>query len=743
MLFFVAPQNSLPSQHRRIEWQQNLIKRHSIRAKCLDFTLCSKISNCVLTQTMQTSSTMASTSTIPSPSCARRRALLQADEGNQTKLFDGYPLSKYIAIAHQSFRYFQRSVQELKLDEAYVYGMRFVQLALTNLPKHRGWNTLGPETRTDLTSKVTKVLSRLEIIKQRMDEEEITKLRARMMTRVEDEMQRQEAYRRQQEEYHMLQKMEAMKDSNDKTFANSIQKKVGIESRGGKATKKLRKLFRFSKSSKKASKQTPFESPVQYGSAPAVPSIDVIRHTRDQQHMQARMQPRPTSYVVPRYTIEEKPVVEEVTLKLHPMETRSRSHVQYDHSMDEKDQEENNAAIPSIVDGQRITPVPHGSTDLSADISLDEILQEEFDDTKKQLNFVKEDTKPSLTRCNMGEEERRSFDKLGDRRDDVTYITVLEEEINDEQELEEKSFQSYSIIERTLTDGDVCSDNNFDTAIATQEQKTSKCISSPIHKFDDFLAKGELVYGNDNMTYITIEEDIGMEKEIGERRSNPCESVMEETLADEDVYVDYNETETSVEIRPKVEDNNASELVVNSPACVMSPMVQSEDQRLKNYPSINLTSSIDHDTMTCITLDTFLEKIDTNDKAPLEDECKERIMKIIRKDLWKHDIEIVTGALEELNDSAKSMGNSRATIVQYGGLMAIIRTMIGFQKEEVVQYLCCNILRLLAADPQIKSLINDLDVIPLVSSSMIAHPKSQRIQKAARDFVSEVEFVYS
>merc|ERR1712194_505935 len=117
-----------------------------------------------------------------SPSFARRRALQEVDDSSanqQLRVVDCYPLSKYLAIADKLFGYFEEAFDSVRLDDAYVYGMRFAELAITNLPQHQDWATTsaaaGSAEDQLVKSQIVKVLSRLEIIKRRMDEEESRK----------------------------------------------------------------------------------------------------------------------------------------------------------------------------------------------------------------------------------------------------------------------------------------------------------------------------------------------------------------------------------------------------------------------------------------------------------------------------------------------------------------------------------------------------------------------------------------
>jgi len=284
----------------------------------------------------------------PSPSLARRRALEEADRAHQTKVVDSYPLASYVAIAQRLYGYFQESFEQLNLDEAYVYGMRFAQLGLASLPGHREWID-GGETQEHLRSQLATVLSRLEIIKRRMDEEETAKLKARMLARAEEETLKQDRFHREKQNQQRRRvvlgdkgnrwngkrskrasslveaEIEAMKqfasskpsESTDSSYlkegfpsenpAGKVLTKLGIPSNGKKATKKLRKLLGLPKA---------IGSQSIGGETSILPSI---RRSRAQHELhggstgRSDLPPVPTTH----YTIHELPAVEEVTLRLH------------------------------------------------------------------------------------------------------------------------------------------------------------------------------------------------------------------------------------------------------------------------------------------------------------------------------------------------------------------------------------------------------------------------------------------
>ena len=105
-----------------------------------------------------------------SPSAERRKALKEADAANELRVLDSCPLSKYIDIAGRLLDHFQDAVDGRRLDEAYVFGLRFANLCLSSLPQHPEWRSDTSKKSTKrLTSQVRDVLCMMDVIKQRMD----------------------------------------------------------------------------------------------------------------------------------------------------------------------------------------------------------------------------------------------------------------------------------------------------------------------------------------------------------------------------------------------------------------------------------------------------------------------------------------------------------------------------------------------------------------------------------------------
>lgn len=136
-----------------------------------------------------------------SPSAERRRALKEADASNQLGVLASCPLSKYMDIADRLLDHFQDALDGRRFDEAYVFGLRFANLGLSSLPQHPEWkHDSSSKGRKRLTSQVGDVLCMMDVIKQRMDAEELIKAKAKIIAKEEEDARKKEAeYRRQHE----------------------------------------------------------------------------------------------------------------------------------------------------------------------------------------------------------------------------------------------------------------------------------------------------------------------------------------------------------------------------------------------------------------------------------------------------------------------------------------------------------------------------------------------------------------
>jgi hypothetical protein len=135
----------------------------------------------------------------PSPSHSRRQKLKAADAGNvqSFKVLPSYPLVKYFDIAQRLLDSFQLAVDDRDLDVAYVYGVRFANLAIESLPRHPEWRDGKAHLlhkKRKVAQQVETVLNAMETIVQRMDVEELVKLHEHEKLLEEQQKERKERF---------------------------------------------------------------------------------------------------------------------------------------------------------------------------------------------------------------------------------------------------------------------------------------------------------------------------------------------------------------------------------------------------------------------------------------------------------------------------------------------------------------------------------------------------------------------
>lgn len=145
-----------------------------------------------------TTSTTTAKEDDPSPSANRRKALREADRGNAQRVLDSYPLARYFDMSERLLDAFQKAVDGRRLDEAYIYGLRFAAFGVEALPKHKDWKLpMYTKDKKRNAMQVDKVISMIEIITQRMDAEELVLQQERKRIMMEEEKRRAEEEERE------------------------------------------------------------------------------------------------------------------------------------------------------------------------------------------------------------------------------------------------------------------------------------------------------------------------------------------------------------------------------------------------------------------------------------------------------------------------------------------------------------------------------------------------------------------
>jgi hypothetical protein len=119
---------------------------------------------------------------------------------------------------------------------------------------------------------------------------------------------------------------------------------------------------------------------------------------------------------------------------------------------------------------------------------------------------------------------------------------------------------------------------------------------------------------------------------------------------------------------------------------------------------------------------------------------KQRISKILRKELWSCDDNVIGVALKELCESLEDdLPINGAHIVYCGGVLALKRTLEEHLHLECIQYYGCIALGKLASlDLDTQGAVNEMDGLPLVIQAMQRHVDSSRLQEAGRSALASI-----
>jgi len=139
------------------------------------------------------------------PSEARRQALKKSESNKFPPISNLTPIQRYYDVADKLRVLFYDNVERHKLDDAYVYGIRFAKFSTDSLPEHDYYRVKKPEM-VQLKKKNQKdlrlVIDKLEEVVQLMDLEELERaeIRRREEAALKKIREREAAMRKEEEE---------------------------------------------------------------------------------------------------------------------------------------------------------------------------------------------------------------------------------------------------------------------------------------------------------------------------------------------------------------------------------------------------------------------------------------------------------------------------------------------------------------------------------------------------------------
>lgn len=160
--------------------------------------------------------------TDPSPSHARRKALREADQGRAVMtVINTFPIEKYYDALERLYNVFSVAMDERRLDDAYVLGIRFATFSIESLPKHCSYKQKQYTTlRLRNAQRVEEVLQKIESVAERMDAEE----KVKQQSRKQEQLIKEEEKRKKQEEKEKRQILEKTKKERQEIEQSALAK---------------------------------------------------------------------------------------------------------------------------------------------------------------------------------------------------------------------------------------------------------------------------------------------------------------------------------------------------------------------------------------------------------------------------------------------------------------------------------------------------------------------------------------
>jgi len=108
-----------------------------------------------------------------------------------------------------------------------------------------------------------------------------------------------------------------------------------------------------------------------------------------------------------------------------------------------------------------------------------------------------------------------------------------------------------------------------------------------------------------------------------------------------------------------------------------------------------------------------------------------RVAELLRSDVWSRNSSVVQAALEDLRKEAEQGREYRKAIVQFGGILAIIRAMETNLVYDNIQFAACEALETMAIDEGSQRAIGDAGGIGAIIGAMNGHPNTPEVQEVA------------
>jgi flagellar biosynthesis GTPase FlhF len=163
------------------------------------------------------------------PSSFRRKQLREADAnaGTIPTVSNFFPLERYYEASDKVLQSFTTAFEARRLDEAYVYGMRYCTFCVEGITQHDYYRSSGTfeARRTQTNQRVAQVLTNLELVADWMDaqEEERERQRQAILKRQKEEMLRKRQEEEQRRMDELQKRIEQQQKQESKMSATAVE----------------------------------------------------------------------------------------------------------------------------------------------------------------------------------------------------------------------------------------------------------------------------------------------------------------------------------------------------------------------------------------------------------------------------------------------------------------------------------------------------------------------------------------
>ena len=240
----------------------------------------------------------------------------------------------------------------------------------------------------------------------------------------------------------------------------------------------------------------------------------------------------------------------------------------------------------------------------------------------------------------------------------------------------------------------------------------------------------------ENWEELQPERDEEEEEEEASFKTSNCVPTEEEASQKQETASTSDETEQGVSVGPHVgvdQSEATSPLTMKGALSPEStrPLMRTSDNAIPALSTPSLAGRhLSFDQISLCGSDTVSNFSSDSGSHMMQKKKKKKISDLICRDLVGNDPLLIAGALSTL--AAKAMDASdRASIVRFGGILAIVQTMERHTEKAAIQVAACLALERLALDTENELAIGEVKGVEAILGAMMAHFTDAQVQEAA------------